>query len=336
MPSVSVIVPVHNAEATLPRTIDALLVQTLDGIEIICVDDASTDNSLTILKSYERNYPHLHAIAGPKQGAFLTRELGIANAQGEYIGFCDADDMPAPNMYETLLETARNSNSDIAICAYNRVDTKTDKSAVEMRSLGSTSYDVSSDKGWLVSVNTAVWNKLIKREVFESHYIPEKRPTIAEDAFLLLSLYQKAHHVAFTTEPLYSYFVNDGSAMTTINADQVNELFDAWRGLRNYIAESEPDYLDVLDLAAFIHLGVSLGSRLVKQKGFSLGRLLKQLDVDFPLQVRSKYLKSDYINTHKSMLITKFAHSLKQLGLLPAALRTYSTLEAALGSAIKW
>lgn len=156
MPTISVIVPVHNAETTLPRTIDALLSQTLENIEIICIDDASTDNSLAIIKGYEQNYSDLRAITAPRQGAFLTRELGIANAKGEYIGFCDADDTPVPNMYEALLETAQKNNADIAVCAYNRVDAKTGKSAIEMNGFGSVSYDISSDKGWLVSVNTAV------------------------------------------------------------------------------------------------------------------------------------------------------------------------------------
>lgn len=336
MPLVSIIVPVYNAEKCVNKTLDALVGQTLKDIEIICVDDASTDGSLAVLKDYEARYPNLHAIAGPEKGAFLTRELGISNASGDYIGFCDADDIPEPNMYEQLLKTAQDSNADIAVCAYRRIDAKTGKTTVEMTGFGTSSYDVVKDKGWLVSVNTAVWNKLIKRELFNGHYIPENPPTIAEDAFLMLSLYEKASSIAFTTEPLYNYYVNEGSAMKTIDASQVDELFGAWRNLREHIAAEDAGYLDVLDLAAFIHLGVSLGSRLVKQKGFSLSRLLNQLDSGFPLQVDSKYLSAGYISAHGSMKTTKLAHSLKQVGLLPAALHVYAALDKALGSSIKW
>lgn len=336
MPLVSIIVPVYNAEKSVNKTLDALAGQTLQDIEIICVDDASTDGTLSVLRDYETKYKNLRVIAGPAQGTFLTRELGLQNAAGEFIGFCDADDIPEFNMYERLYRHAIETNADITVCAYRRVNADKGNTSVEMTSFGDASYDTINDKGWLVSVNTALWNKLIRRKTLEGRYIPENPPAIAEDAFLLLSAYEHTNRIAFIDEPLYNYYVTAGSAMKTVTTEQTNELFKAWKQLRLNTLASNPSYLDIIDLAAFIHLGLSLGSRLALQKDGSLGELFRKLDVEFPLQAKSKYLTRAYVKEHPSLKTTKLAHMLKDARLVVPALKTYATLDNMLGSSIKW
>ena len=113
---VSIIVPVYNVEKYLERCLNSLLSQTLDEIEIIAVDDISTDHSYTILKQYEKKYPEkIRAFQLPKKGRQgAARNFGIRKSKGRYIGFVDSDDYVEPNMYETLYNLAINLCVDMA------------------------------------------------------------------------------------------------------------------------------------------------------------------------------------------------------------------------------
>ena len=120
MTKVSIIVPVYNmaADGKLNYCIDSLLNQTLQDIEIIAVDDASTDSSAEILKGYEEKYPgKFKAIYSPenhKQGA--AKNLGIKASRGEYLGFMDADDWALDTMYERLYDLAKKTGADMTGC----------------------------------------------------------------------------------------------------------------------------------------------------------------------------------------------------------------------------
>jgi glycosyltransferase involved in cell wall biosynthesis len=112
---VSVIVPVYNASPWLARCLDSLLGQTLKDIEIIYVDDASSDNSLEILREYEKKDLRLKVIAREKNGgAAAARNCGMAAAAGEYVGFVDADDYVDLDFYDKLYTAAKQENADIA------------------------------------------------------------------------------------------------------------------------------------------------------------------------------------------------------------------------------
>lgn len=108
MTKVSVVVPVYNASQHLRTTLDSLINQSLDDIEIIAIDDASTDNSLNILKEYEKAYPNKMRVLinSHNLGQGATRNKGIKLAKGEYIGFVDSDDYVSFEMYKTMYENA--------------------------------------------------------------------------------------------------------------------------------------------------------------------------------------------------------------------------------------
>lgn len=115
-PKISVCVPVYNAEQYIGECLDSLLNQTLDGIQIVCVDDGSTDNSLEILDNYSKKYNNIKVIHQENKGLGGARNTGIDNSDGEYIGFLDADDFVDLEMYETLYRLAKKNNSELVIC----------------------------------------------------------------------------------------------------------------------------------------------------------------------------------------------------------------------------
>ena len=114
MPKVSVVVPIYNVEKYLRECLDSIVGQTLKDIEIICVDDGSTDRSLSILREYEQKDPRIKVITKPNAGYGHSMNMGLDAATGEYMGIVDSDDYILPDMYETLYGFAVKDDLDIA------------------------------------------------------------------------------------------------------------------------------------------------------------------------------------------------------------------------------
>ena len=115
-PLVSVIVPVWNTARFLPECLDSLLAQTLKNIEIICINDASSDNSLQILERYSSCDKRVRLVSNPKSlGPGATRNIGIELAKGDYIGFVDSDDRVSRDFYQNLYQGALKHNADITL-----------------------------------------------------------------------------------------------------------------------------------------------------------------------------------------------------------------------------
>ena len=114
MPKVSVIIPVYNVEPYLRNCLDSVINQTLKDIEIICINDGSTDNSLSVLNEYKSKDNRIVVIDKKNEGVAITRNLGIKIVSGDYISFIDADDYLETNtFYEKLYTCALETNSDI-------------------------------------------------------------------------------------------------------------------------------------------------------------------------------------------------------------------------------
>ena len=115
MTKVSIIVPVYNVEKYLKRCLDSLVNQTLKDIEIICVNDGSTDGSLAILNEYVRNDDRIVVINQENSGQSVARNRGIDVAKGEYLGFVDSDDWVSEDYFERLHNSAIQNNAEIAV-----------------------------------------------------------------------------------------------------------------------------------------------------------------------------------------------------------------------------
>jgi glycosyltransferase involved in cell wall biosynthesis len=113
-PNISVIIPVYNSGEYLPKCLDSLVNQTLRDIEIICVDDGSTDSSPEILTKYALKHPRIKVITQPNQKQGAARNNGMAIATGEFIGFADSDDWVELDYYEKLYNAAKEHGADIA------------------------------------------------------------------------------------------------------------------------------------------------------------------------------------------------------------------------------
>ena len=118
MDTISVIVPAHNIGKWLPRSLDSLLAQTHPDMEIIVVDDGSSDETAQVLAEYSEKYPNIRAISKENGGVTSARLLGVAEAAGEWIAFMDGDDYVEPQMYARLLENAKARGAQISHCGH--------------------------------------------------------------------------------------------------------------------------------------------------------------------------------------------------------------------------
>ena len=124
----SVIIPVYKVEQYLEKCLDSLVNQSLKEIELICINDGSPDNSSQILQRYHQQYgDKIVIIDKPNEGVWRGRMDGIKKAKGQYIGFLDSDDYVKPGYAKKLYQSAKETEADIVVCGFSRIDLETNK-----------------------------------------------------------------------------------------------------------------------------------------------------------------------------------------------------------------
>ncbi len=174
MPKVSVVVPVYNVSEYLGQCLDTILLQTLQDIEIICVDDGSTDGSLDILNTYAFLDNRLKVIHQENKGLGPTRNLGMTEATGEFIIFLDSDDFFEPEMLEKMVAKAEEDGSDMVVCGFLSFDNETEVDDHEAKIsevyLAMSPLSPQERSVDLFSIcSAAVWTKLFKSEFIKNN-----------------------------------------------------------------------------------------------------------------------------------------------------------------------
>ncbi len=239
MKKVSVIIPCYNAEEYIRRCMDSLLGQTIgvDNLEIIAVDDASTDRTLDLLLEYESRFPDsvivIHCEENHRQGA--ARNLGLEYASADYIGYADADDWCEPDMYELMYERALKYDSDMVMCGYIREggSGKADLSDFDASPEKSESFleiDTRDKRSNLIAlsgkIGLAAWTKLCKKSMLRENNIYFLEDTFYEDNFWASLLYLYAKKIVIMDKPLYHYFSNINKATLKQDVNRHMVLFD--------------------------------------------------------------------------------------------------------------
>ncbi|MDR2109557.1 MAG: glycosyltransferase, partial [Coriobacteriales bacterium] len=298
-PLISVILPVYNAVDCLDITLQALLSQVEVSLEIVAVDDGSTDASGQMLDTYAARHTNIMVIHTANQGAGKARQEGLARARGDYIGFCDSGDEPDATLYATMLKRLSETDADMVACGFCRFDAKSGQAArAEMLGFAAEPYLIADDPGVLLAVNTALWNKLYKAELLDDAARGLALPRVAEDMVLQLLLYRGVQKVVFVNQALYRYRVTAGSLMSGATMADLEDLRASLCQVRELIVATSAatpqnhDILDICDLSAFIHLGLSLPLRLITTPSLSLSQALRQvramLKRDFPRSTTSQ------------------------------------------------
>ena len=167
---ISIIVPVYNVEQYLEKCMDSIINQTYKDLEILVVDDGSTDNSGVIADEYAEKDGRIRVFHTRNQGLSCARNLGLKEAHGEWIGFVDSDDWIEANMYEMLLEKAEETGADVVECGIFRVYTTR---TIEKKAITNPISGIDALEALIRGdIQTQVWNKLWRKTIFNEERFP--------------------------------------------------------------------------------------------------------------------------------------------------------------------
>ena len=218
---ISVVVPVYNVEEYLRQCLDSILTQTYRDLELILVDDGSTDASGEICEEYAAKDSRVKVVRRRNGGMAAARNTGLDLVSGEYVAFVDSDDYICETMFETLRRAIVENDADLAQCNFERVkdDGKPAPSRLQAPPLfdGVLSSENALEKlaGQNSFAYNCVWNKLYKAELFKELRFPIVE--ICEDNFFTYKLFFACSKVAFVSEKLYRYRQNPKSITSVTN-----------------------------------------------------------------------------------------------------------------------
>ncbi|MEE0419952.1 MAG: glycosyltransferase [Lachnospiraceae bacterium] len=239
----SIVVPLYNGEHTIDRCLDSLTNQSLKDIEIVVIDDGSTDQGAAVVQRRMEQDKRIRLISQMNSGSAAARNRGVQAARGKYIGFVDCDDFVEDRMYEVMTEALERTKASIAICQEKNV--YIEEESIQL--INETSFHLSQEVysstevlKWLLnytymSLNSLCY-KVIRRDLFENFSIkmPEQYKQ-AEDLVASVGLLACADRVVIIPESLYYYVHTKGSLSNTYSVRNAEDIYLGLKDVYHYL-----------------------------------------------------------------------------------------------------
>lgn len=284
-PTVSVVIPVYNVAQYLPQCLDSLIGQDLKNIEIICVNDGSKDDSLSILQRYAQKDTRIKIIDKANSGAGDSRNMGFTATKGKYVIFLDADDFFDKRMLSLAFARIKETDADMVVFRYYLYDNRTGKAKEEdyawmqVRDIKKETFakkDV-PERIFNICAN-APFVKLYKREFIAKHQLKFDNLKSCNDvAFSLSSLYH-ASKIALLDKPLVYYRINTNSQISATRGKHADNAFLA---LRSFLSQSMPEEKYLESFYRFAVGVLAYEYKLADEKKIFLQRAEKFFPADF-------------------------------------------------------
>lgn len=286
MYKVSVIIPVFNSENYLKKCLDSIINQTLKDIEIILIDDGSTDDSLEIIKQYSQKYSNIIYQSKKNEGQAIARNIGIEMATGKFISFVDSDDYIENTMLETLYKDAIKNDSDIVVCDY--VEEYKNKK-VSRKSLYVNSDTI--QKRYILSV-AGPCSKIIKAEIFKQNNIRFLENNIYEDLAIIPSLTLHTDKISYCEEPLYYYVIRQNSTMQQTKYNKkLESIFNVMEYVYNqFEGKGYNDEIEFLYINHLLYAGCGRFLRYPNTNDMIL-KIINTIKSKYPNWKENKYFK---------------------------------------------
>lgn len=279
MAKVSVIVPVYNAEKYIEKCISTIANQTMKDVEILAINDGSTDNSLNILDSLSLRYKgKLKIISKENGGAGSARNIGIENANGEFIKFVDADDYLKLDILDRMYNIAKENHVSLVRGNYQTIlgPIKMEDKCSWSNIRGNQIIDVRENKDYVLSETPGIGNKLISRELIGDLRFPEN--TKWEDLAIMPVVVASSERLFHMDENVYNYRVN----MNTTIKDFINKI---------------PNILDIIKCVETLEKNMQM----------------RGLDEEYKNQIKSLYILHTLFRVENAMLWINFPHNKKEV-----------------------
>ena len=241
---VSVIIPVYNVAPYLREALNSVVKQTYSNLEIIIIDDESTDGSKQICEEYKSD-PRIRIVRQKHAGVSKARNTALSLATGDYIAFLDSDDAYYPDCIQSLLEAAIQENVDIAVCKYVRVRSNTEmkpsEREVPIPTLKQGTYSRKDALRALVdgSLNTSLYNKLYRASLWEGIIFPEGHNY--EDRDVAFRLLDRCRSICMIDKLLYLYRKRPGSITDTYSPENIMDRYMACSHMEGFVEAHTPD-----------------------------------------------------------------------------------------------
>ena len=316
MEKISIIVPVYNCEEYLSACLDSILNQSYENIEVLCIDDNSTDHSLEILRDYQRD-KRIHLLASSSKGCSMARNKGLEMAQGELITFVDADDYIAPNCLSLLSEVIKEEKLDIIYAPFKIVGSSSqqENSIPDANDFHYSFIDYQHNPYYLIDQSPNVWSKLYKRNAIKENFIPN---LVWEDvAFTTIHSLKNQRIGQFKknfgfSNPFYYYRTNPKGITASLN--RPNKAHLDIIDVSKHILSSCKDLLSSKDISYSIH------ELIYKQLLYNLSLLHNSvIDSSFEEQLYRSYLAafpcfdfpSDHTTRSEFAVLIRFLSDIK-------------------------
>ena len=307
MPKVSIVVPIYNVEKYIKKCLDSLVNQTLQEIQIILVNDGSTDESGNIAKEYASKYTNKIIYLEKENGGLSdARNFGMRYTEGEYIAFLDSDDYVENTMYEEMYNKALQENSDYVECDF--LWEYPDKVKKDKR------IPYSNKKEMLTNVRVVAWNKLIKREILEKNNISFPKGLRYEDIEFTYKLIPYLNKVSYVDKE-FVHYVQRNNSIANVQNERTAEVFTIFDNIIKYYQEKNfyEEYKEELEYSYSRILLCSSLKRICKIKDSKTRKKLieetfEKLYQQFPLWKENKILNNRSIKNMYMKSINKFTY----------------------------
>ncbi len=238
MVKVSIIVPIYNTEKYLKKCLDSLVSQTLKDIEIICVNDGSTDSSIQILEEYKNKDTRIKVINKENSGYGNSMNIGISSASGEYIGIVESDDFVKNNMFEDLYELAKNNDLDLLksdFYYYTTKDNQSRKAGKIKKELQGKVFNIGDDPA-IVKMMPSIWSAIYKRTFLIENGINflETPGASYQDTSFAFKALVSAERMMFTGEA-YLYYRQDNENSSVKSKEKVYAVSTEWDEISRFL-----------------------------------------------------------------------------------------------------
>jgi len=305
MKKVSVIIPVYNVEKYLERCLNSVINQTYSNLEIVLVNDGSTDNSKDICDKYEKQDKRVKLINKPNGGLGSARNKGISESTGEYILFLDSDDYIDLTAIEKMMHYAE--EYDIVCCGFDRISEETKKIySKELIEFPMEEIFIENSIMETAFLNPASWGKLIKKSLIKNMEFSNNKKSI-EDILFYLELVPKVKKIKIVKEILWHYMVRENSLIMSINEEKTRLFETELLTIKDkYILNCYDDkIMNYLTLEVFIHNCISIPSRIYNNKDVNIKEYIKHTKKymddnfknwrNFKIEVKDRFIKKSAI-----------------------------------------
>ncbi len=280
-PLISILVPIYNVEKYLPQCLDSLVNQTLKSIEIICLNDGSTDSSLEILESYAAKDDRIVIIDKPNSGYGDSMNLGLAAAKGKYIGIVESDDWIELDAFEKLTRMAENNSVDVVRANYFHNKNHKDEKYYYV-DINDTGRVIDPEyHTWIFYQAPAIWSAIYRREFLEENdikFLPTPGASYQDTGFNF-KIWATTHRAYFTVEAFLHYRL-DNEASSVNSAGKVLNIQYEYQEIENYLREH-----DLWEKYAPMVQGTKFGAYF-----WNIFRLAPNLLPEFIEKVKPEYL----------------------------------------------